>query len=124
VLAADEAGIVCSSVIPGSHPLASAGEAPGFMAIELAAQAAAAHETLLRRRQVEEMAGARLGYLVSVRETKLPPTLPAGHTLRVIAMRSAGAGALTSYAMEVLDEAGSGVERVAAGALSTFLPDS
>jgi predicted hotdog family 3-hydroxylacyl-ACP dehydratase len=125
VLSAGDRGIVCAGVIPASHPLAAGREVPGFVAIELAAQAAAALEALLRQRQQSTRAGARIGYLVGVREARLSPTLPINRTLRITAIPTGSAAALTTYEMELTDEAASPTgERLAAGSLSTFLPDT
>jgi predicted hotdog family 3-hydroxylacyl-ACP dehydratase/3-hydroxymyristoyl/3-hydroxydecanoyl-(acyl carrier protein) dehydratase len=124
VLSAGDGGIVCTGIVPASHPLAAAGAVAGFLAIELAAQAAAAHEALQRQRRHATRAGARIGYLVGVREVRLPRTLPTGRTLRVTAIPTGGAAALTTYEMDIVDEAASAAgERLAAGSLSTFLPD-
>jgi predicted hotdog family 3-hydroxylacyl-ACP dehydratase len=123
VLAMGEAGIACVGVIPGAHPLAAAGQAPGFLAIELAAQAAAALEALLRNQSQSARAGARVGYLVGVRETHLHPSLPTGRPLSITATPTGAAAALTTYRMEITDEARSAAKRLAIGSLSTFLPD-
>ena len=118
VLAAGTEGIVCAGIIPAAHPLAGGGEAPGFLAIELAAQAAAALEALARHPDGHP----RIGYLVGVRDTHLPPGLPTGRTLRVTAIPAGGAAALSIYDMEVADE-GNG-ERLASGTVSTFLAET
>jgi 3-hydroxyacyl-[acyl-carrier-protein] dehydratase len=124
VLSATERGIVCAGVIPASHPFVAASEAPGFVAIELAAQAAAALEALLRQRQQQATrARARLGYLVGVREAHMSPTLPIERTLRVTAIPAGAAVALTTYEMEIANEAAGPGERLATGSLSTFLPN-
>jgi predicted hotdog family 3-hydroxylacyl-ACP dehydratase/3-hydroxymyristoyl/3-hydroxydecanoyl-(acyl carrier protein) dehydratase len=118
VLAAGAGGIVCDGVIPAAHPLAEDGRAPGFLAIELAAQAAAALQALMR----PPVGGPRIGYLVGVRGALLPAALPTGRTLRVIAVPAGGAAALATYDMEL--SAADGGERLAAGAISTFVPES
>jgi 3-hydroxyacyl-[acyl-carrier-protein] dehydratase len=119
LLAAGAGGVIGTGVIPGDHPLAAGGEAPGFLAVELAAQAAAALETLAR----PPGGGPRLGYLVGVRAAHLPAALPTGRALRITAVPAGGAAALSTYEMEVaLQDAGAG--RLAAGVISTFLPES
>ncbi len=117
VLAASASGIVCAGVIPGTHPLVERGEAPGFLAIELAAQAAAVLQALQR----SPAGGPRIGYLVGVRGAHLPTGLPIGQALRVTAASTGGAGALATYDMEVSAEDGD--KRLATGAISTFLPE-
>jgi 3-hydroxyacyl-[acyl-carrier-protein] dehydratase len=118
VLAADAGGIAAAGVIPAAHPLATGGEVPGFLALELAAQAAAAFEALARH----PGGRPRIGYLVGVRGAHLLPTLPTGRALRVTAIPAGSAAALATYDVEVADAAGG--ERLAAGTISTFLPDS
>jgi predicted hotdog family 3-hydroxylacyl-ACP dehydratase/3-hydroxymyristoyl/3-hydroxydecanoyl-(acyl carrier protein) dehydratase len=123
MLATGEPGVTCVGVIPGAHPLAAAGQAPGFMSIELAAQAAAALETLLRQQSQTARAGARVGYLVGVRDTWLHPSLPTDRPLRITTTATGAAAALTTYRMEITDEARNAAQRLAIGSVSTFLPD-
>ncbi|HVR08797.1 MAG TPA: hypothetical protein VMW75_12180 [Thermoanaerobaculia bacterium] len=119
VLAAGAGGIVCEGVIPAAHPLAEGGEAPGFLAIELAAQAAAAFQALVRPPVGGE---PRIGYLVGVRGAQLSPGLPTDRALRVSAVPAGGAAALATYDMQVSAKEGGGC--LAAGTISTFLPES
>ncbi len=133
VLAAGAGGITATGVIAADHPLAAGGEAPGFLALELAAQAAGAGEALARsasenrsRSASEDLtrsvSGApRIGYLVGVRGAQLPAALPTGRALRVTAAPAGGAGALATYEVEIADAASH--HRLAAGTISTFLPD-
>lgn len=122
VLAAGTGGVIGTGVIPGDHPLAAGGEAPGFLAIELAAQAAATLEVLARPPGTPG-GRPRLGYLVGVRAAHLPAALPTGRALRVTAVPAGGAAALSTWEMEVAaQDAGPG--RLAAGFISTFLPES
>jgi 3-hydroxyacyl-[acyl-carrier-protein] dehydratase len=123
VLAAGTGGVIGTGVIPGDHPLAAGGEAPGFLAIELAAQAAAAFETLARHPGTPGGGRPRLGYLVGVRAAHLPAALPTGRALRVTAVPAGGTAALSTYEMEVAVQA-AGAGRLAAGVISTFLPES
>jgi 3-hydroxymyristoyl/3-hydroxydecanoyl-(acyl carrier protein) dehydratase/predicted hotdog family 3-hydroxylacyl-ACP dehydratase len=116
ILAASATGIIATGAIPAGHPLVTAGEVPGFVALELAAQAAAALQALLHP------AGAptpRIGYLVGVRAAHLAPTLPAGRILRVTALPAGAAATLTLYEMELVLEG----NRLARGTVSTFLTD-
>jgi predicted hotdog family 3-hydroxylacyl-ACP dehydratase len=117
VLAAGAGGILCAGSIPAHHSLAAGGEAAGFLAIELGAQAAAALEALARH----PGGPPRIGYLVGVRDAHLPASLPTGRTLRVTAVPAGHAGALAIYDIEVAEEGAA--QPLAAGAISTFLPE-
>jgi predicted hotdog family 3-hydroxylacyl-ACP dehydratase len=117
VLAAGTGGILCAGSIPACHALAAGGEAPGFLAIELGAQAAAALEALAR----QPGGSPRIGYLVGVRDTHLPARLPTGRTLHVTAVPAGGAAALAIYEIQVAQEGEA--EPLAAGTISTFLPE-
>jgi 3-hydroxymyristoyl/3-hydroxydecanoyl-(acyl carrier protein) dehydratase len=126
VLAAGAGGIVCAAVVPASHPLAVNAKAPGFLGLEIAAQAAACLEALRRPR----IGAPPIGYLVGVRHAHLAPTLPCDTLLQVRAIPAGNAAALTIYDFEVhlaaanpnaasaAREAG---ELLAAGTLSTYL---
>lgn len=90
------AEITCIAVVPGDHPLVHGGRAPGFLAIEMAAQAAAALAALTRA--PEAPPGPRIGYLVGVREAALHrPDLPAGWPLRVTVRPAGSAPPLAVY---------------------------
>jgi len=117
VLAAGTGGILCAGSVSAGHPLAVGGEAPGFLAIELGAQAAAALEALAR----QPGGRPRIGYLVGVRDAHLPARLPTGRTLHVTAVPAGGAAALAIYDMQVAEEGAA--EPLAAGTISTFLPE-
>jgi len=109
-----EGSIVAVAEIPSSHPLVADGRFPAFLALEAAAQAAAALEALGRR----EAAGPRIGYLVGIRDARFTaPSLPAGRRLRVTARLQGGAFPLSVYAVTL----GKTGHEVAAGTLSTFL---
>jgi 3-hydroxyacyl-[acyl-carrier-protein] dehydratase len=109
-----EGGIVAVAEVPPRHPLVADGRFPAFLALEAAAQAAAALEALGRR----EAPGPRIGYLVGIRDARFTvPSLPAGRRLRVAARLTGGAFPLSMYAVS-LGEAG---HELAAGTLSTFL---
>jgi predicted hotdog family 3-hydroxylacyl-ACP dehydratase len=117
VLAGGAGGILCAGSIPGDHPLAAGGEVPGFLAIELGAQAAAALEALAR----QPGGRPRIGYLVGVRDTHLPARLPTGRTLHVTAVPAGAAAALAVYDMQVAEE-GAALP-LASGTISTFLTE-
>jgi predicted hotdog family 3-hydroxylacyl-ACP dehydratase len=109
-----EDGIVAVTEVPPRHPLVAEGRFPTFLALEAAAQAAAALEALGRR----EARAPRTGYLVGIRDARFTvPSLPAGWRLRVAARLTGGAFPLSVYAVTV-GEAG---HELAAGTLSTFL---
>jgi predicted hotdog family 3-hydroxylacyl-ACP dehydratase len=117
VLAGGAGAILCTGSIPVDHPLAAGGEAPGFLAIELGAQAAAALEALAR----PPGGRPRIGYLVGVRDAHLPARLPTGRTLHVTAVPAGAAAPLAIYDMQVAAEGAA--ERLAAGTISTFLAE-
>jgi predicted hotdog family 3-hydroxylacyl-ACP dehydratase len=117
VLAAGPGGILCAGSIPAGHPLGGGGEAPGFLAIELGAQAAAALEALARH----PGGSPRIGYLVGVRDAQLSVRLPTNRTLQITAVPGGSAGALSTYDMELREEGGG--SPLAAGTISTFLPE-
>ncbi len=100
------------------NPFALGGRAPALVAIELAAQAAAAFEALSRR---ESDSGPRLGYLVSVRAVRFAvQELPVGEPL-VAHVRSAGsAPPLALYDVRVEHQ---GME-VMSGTLGAYLATS
>jgi predicted hotdog family 3-hydroxylacyl-ACP dehydratase len=124
VLSTSAMGIVCSAVVPTGHPLAEGASAPGFLALEIAAQAAACLEALRRQGH----GPPAIGYLVGVRHADLAPTLPCGADLRISADLAGNASALAVYdfelhlATENTAASRSAGEPLAAGVLSTFLP--
>ena len=92
--------ITCIAVIPGDHPLVEESQAPCLLAIEAAAQAAAAFEALDRLgvEAAEGSTGPRIGYLVGVRDAVFHrSTLPAGWPLRVTVRPSGHAAPLAVY---------------------------
>jgi len=117
VLAAGAGGIRCAGSIPTDHPLAAGGEAPGFLAIELGAQAAAALEALARH----PGGRPRIGYLVGVRDAHVPARLPTGRTLSVVAVPAGAAAALSIYEIAVAEQGAAAP--VATGTISTFVPE-
>jgi 3-hydroxymyristoyl/3-hydroxydecanoyl-(acyl carrier protein) dehydratase len=73
--------ILGEAEIPPENPLAAGAHAPGWLALEASAQAAAALEALSRR---DTDPGARFGYLVGVREARITlPMLPTGVPFQV-----------------------------------------
>jgi predicted hotdog family 3-hydroxylacyl-ACP dehydratase len=89
VLAQRADGATCQGRIPVDSPFALGDRAPALVAIELAAQAAAAFEALGRQGS-ESPAGPRVGYLVSVRAARFTVhDLPLDSPL-VAQVRSAG----------------------------------
>lgn len=114
VAEAGDDGIVAAALIPPRHPLVEEGRFPAYLALEAAAQAAAALEALDRR----GTSGPRIGYLVGIRDARFTvPSLPAGRRLRVTARLTGGAFPLSVYAASLGDK---GTE-AASGTLSTFL---
>ena len=106
--------------IPLDSPFAEAGIAPALVALELAAQAAAALEAVERAAR-GEAGGARRGYLVGARDARwAPPLLPVGPPLAVRVALEARALPLSHYRFEV---AVAGTV-VATGTIATFLGDS
>jgi 3-hydroxyacyl-[acyl-carrier-protein] dehydratase len=118
VLSADAARIECSAVVPVDHPLVEGGGIPGFAALELGAQAAAAQQALLRSGGTASR--PRIGYLVGARDALCAFTIPAGRSLRVSAVPAGSASQLALYRIEVRAEGAAGPV-LAAGTLSTFL---
>jgi predicted hotdog family 3-hydroxylacyl-ACP dehydratase len=116
-----EDAVVAVAEISPLHPLVTEGRLPTFLALEAAAQAAAALEALGRREiPGPRIAGPRIGYLVGIRDARFAvPSLPAGRPLRVAARFEGGAFPLSRYAVAV----GETGREVAAGILSTFIRD-
>jgi predicted hotdog family 3-hydroxylacyl-ACP dehydratase len=102
--------------VPADHPLATAGRAPALLGIEMGAQAAAALEALGRRSQ-PEASGARIGYLVRVRDAVfLVADLPVATPLVVTAVLEGAAPPLAIYRISV----GDGREEFVRATLSTY----
>jgi predicted hotdog family 3-hydroxylacyl-ACP dehydratase len=96
--------IECLGCIPGTSPFAAQGSAPAFMAIELAAQAAALLEALARGDAGGDSQPrvGRVGYLVGVREARFTrPHVPTEETLRVQVRLLGEAPPLAKYAVTV-----------------------
>jgi len=102
--------------IPAAYPLLMDGRAPSFLGIELGAQAAAALGTLQWVAENGER-GARVGYLVRIREAEfLAPELPVATPLRVTARLE---GSLPPLALHRVSISVGGVDVVRA-LLSTY----
>jgi predicted hotdog family 3-hydroxylacyl-ACP dehydratase len=105
-------GIVCSVRLAERGPFTAEGTAPALVAIEMAAQAAAAFAGL-------RASGApRPGYLVGARDVRFHRRrIPAGAPCSAAVRMAGGAGDLSTFDFEVL----CGGEKVASGTLSTWL---
>jgi predicted hotdog family 3-hydroxylacyl-ACP dehydratase len=116
VLAWRDDSLECVGRIPPKSPFVSDGSAPSFVGLELAAQAAAAHEALGRQRS----GGApdvAVGYLVGIKDARFRVArLRVGADLRVTVRLVGGAPPLAIYSVRVEL---AGVECVSA-TLSTY----
>ena len=98
VVALLDDGIECRGRIPPDAALAREGRVPSFVALELAAQAAAVLEALRRREPAGAAASPRTGYLVSLRGVVMErPEIPVGAPLSVSLKSSGQAGGLGLY---------------------------
>lgn len=96
-----EDGATCLGRVPAACALVSRGVAPAFVALEAAAQAAAAWEALRRSREAGAPS-ARLGYLVSLRDVVLHQrTIPQEIDLIATIRMVGSAPPLTTYAVDV-----------------------
>jgi len=110
-------GLICTARIPAACPLVNGGSAPALATIEVAAQAAATWEALLRWREGGG-ASPRMGYLVAVRDAVLfASDVPADTDLVASIRLTAAAPPLTHYAVEVEH----GPRRVLRGTIATVL---
>ncbi len=115
VEAADDR-LVASASVPQGSAFAAAGLAAPFVALEVAAQAAAAFEALGRRHAGGDPE-PRVGYLVGARDVVLQTALPVGFPLRVTIRLDAAMTPLSIYLLEV----GAGGVVAAKGTISTYL---
>ena len=119
VVALLEDGIECRGRVPKDAALARDGRVPSFVALELAAQAAAVLEALRRRGGGEAATGPRTGYLVSLRGVVMERSeIPVDTPLSVSLKSSGEAGGLGLYEAVVACE---GLV-CARGILGTFSP--
>jgi predicted hotdog family 3-hydroxylacyl-ACP dehydratase len=105
-------GVVCSVRLKERGPFTAEGPAPALVAIEMAAQAAAAFAGL------RASGGPRPGYLVGARDVRFHRRrIPAGAPCSAAVRVAGGAGDLSTFDFEVV----CGGESVATGSLSTWL---
>ena len=108
--------LVASAAVPQDSAFAVQGLAPPFVALEVAAQAAAAFEALRRRRAGGDPE-PRVGYLVGARDVVLQTGLPVAFPLQVTIRLDAALPPLSTYLFEVV--AGGAV--AANGTISTYM---
>jgi predicted hotdog family 3-hydroxylacyl-ACP dehydratase len=95
---------VCRGRVPAASAFVTGGRAPAVLALELAAQAAAAQQALASDGPGEE---PRPGYLVAIREAVLrADEVAAGEPLVATVRRSGGAGPLAVFDVSVTTEGG------------------
>jgi 3-hydroxymyristoyl/3-hydroxydecanoyl-(acyl carrier protein) dehydratase len=110
-------GLVGEARIPEACALVHAGTAPAIAVVEAAAQCAALWEALGRVR-AGGAAGARVGYLVSLRDVRLHEVrVPAETGFRVHIALEEAAMPMTWYRMRVA----LGAREIATGAIATYL---
>ncbi len=115
---ADRERALCRARVPSDNAFCHAGRVPAFVAIEMAAQAAAVHAGLVR---VEdgEIASPRVGYLTGVREAQCPErSFPADTDLDVIVEITHFAVPISLHRFEVRHDGRS----IATGSISTYVP--
>lgn len=115
-ISADE--IVAEGAVSGDCALVEGDAVPGFIAIEMAAQAAAILETIGRTGR-SGAGSAPQGYLVGVRGVRLRKEFPPGRACRLLVRREAFAPPLAVFQIEVSDEEG----EIARGQLSAFIAE-
>jgi predicted hotdog family 3-hydroxylacyl-ACP dehydratase len=121
VLALLEDGIECRGRVLPDAALARDGRVPSFVALEMAAQAAAVLEALRRRGRAGTATGPQNGYLVSLRGVVMERSeIPVGEPLTVSLKSSGQAGGLGLYEAVV---AGAGLVYVR-GVVGTFSPSA
>ncbi len=99
VVAETAEGLVCTARVPAACALAHHGFAPALAGIEAAAQTAAVWEALRRSRS--GAAGARIGYLVALRDVALyAERIPVDVPLLAAVRLEAAAPPLTHYRVE------------------------
>ena len=101
IVAESPDGLTCAARIPAACALVSEGSAPALVALEAAAQTAAAWEGM-RRWHEGDAASPRMGYLVAVRDVDFfAARIPADEPLLASAHLAATAPPLMHYAVEV-----------------------
>lgn len=117
VLRADDERLDLEALVPEASAFVRDGAAPALLALEIAAQAAACFETLVRVR-AGGPGEARRGYLVGARDVVLDGgPLPAGRPILAAVRLAACAPPLSRYAFEV------GAGGRLRGEVSTFLAE-
>ena len=117
VLRADDERLDLEALVPEASAFVRDGAAPALLALEIAAQAAACFETLVRVR-AGGAGEARRGYLVGARDVVLDGgPLPAGRPILAAVRLAACAPPLSRYAFEV------GAGGRLRGEVSTFLAE-
>ena len=97
-----ETGLVCRARCRHDSPFRLGSQVPAYVALEIAAQAAAADQALRLRARNRTPAEALQGFLVNAWEVVLPPgALPNDVNLNVRVTLDATAGPLASYGFEV-----------------------
>jgi predicted hotdog family 3-hydroxylacyl-ACP dehydratase len=116
VVEAGDDRLVASAAVPQGSAFAGQGFSPPFVALEVAAQAAAAFEALRRRRAGGDPE-PRVGYLVGARDVVLQTGLPVTFPLQVTIRLDAALPPLSTYLFEVV----SGGAVAANGTISTYM---
>jgi predicted hotdog family 3-hydroxylacyl-ACP dehydratase len=112
-------GLTCAAQIPAACALVSEGSAPALVALEAAAQTAAAWEAM-RRWHEASAASPRMGYLVAVRDVDFfAAHIPAERTFLASARLDAAAPPLMHYAVEIALDA----RPILRGTVATVLAD-
>jgi 3-hydroxyacyl-[acyl-carrier-protein] dehydratase len=119
ILGEADDGATCLGRIPGECALVARGRTPTFVALEFAAQSAAVWESI-RRSRTSGDSGARMGYLVSLKDVIVHrATIPADAdliaTIRLVAL----APPLATYGVDIAVEG----ERALRGTIGTYLSD-
>jgi predicted hotdog family 3-hydroxylacyl-ACP dehydratase len=116
VVAASDDGLEALVVVPRESAFVHAGAAESFVAIEAAAQTAAAHE-VLRRRRVSGTAEPQSGFLVGARDVTLGRVLPVDGAIEVAIRVDGVAPPLSTYRFQVSIEGAP----AGSGSISTYL---
>ncbi|MDP9122616.1 MAG: hypothetical protein M3O15_14825 [Acidobacteriota bacterium] len=117
ILEVDPYLIQCTAEIPAAYPLVREGLAPGFVGLEVAAQAAAVMEALRRHEEGEGGHGPQIGYLVKISDARFLSPLPAERLLNVAARLLGTAPPLSIYEVNV----NVGDDERSLGTISTYL---
>ena len=118
ILGETAAGLDCAACIPQSCGLVHAGNSAALACVEAAAQAAATWEALCRWREKENIAAARVGYLVALRDIVFfASDVPSERALVARIRLEAAAFPLAHYRFEVCLEGAP----LASGRIATVL---